>query len=374
MSILNWQNIHFAEPEKLQLLYVAAALFFVTVVAWLIKLFLRPKRTHGSRYPFLGTMKFWLSLSVALSLSILAYALPFSSKGHTAFSRGNVEVVFIVDYSASFFLKDTGQSRIDIAAREIVKSLSGGIIKEGDRAAILIFGKMVSPRLFLTRDLGALATEADKIGRPINLLNNDLFWGTAIATTLKRLNEVLDRQDMFAELHEESKNWRPKPKQNRIVIIFSDGDFFNYSGEEGGRERAELEKNNLETELQELKKRNIPVYSVGIGTRSGAGLIDILRDYKKGAEYDPVLEEELRDQVSRLNTANLDHIATITGGRSFFVENFRSDAGGFIRASVDKHRSTFVESAPGEEKEELWLYFLLVALLVFIAGMGITKF
>ncbi|MEK7121311.1 MAG: VWA domain-containing protein, partial [Patescibacteria group bacterium] len=237
MLLLNWQNLHFAEPEKLQLLYVAAALFFISLISWLIKLFLRPKRTHGSRYPFLGTMKFWFSLSVVLPLCILAYARPFLAEKRVVFTRGNAEIVFIVDYSASMFLKDTGWARIDIAAREIMKSLSGGVIKEGDRAAILIFGKMVSPRLFLTKDLSMLATEADKIGRPTILSGNDLFWGTAIATTFKRVREIMDRQDMFVELHKESKDWRPKPKHNRLVIIFSDGDFFNYGDEEGGKER-----------------------------------------------------------------------------------------------------------------------------------------
>ena len=117
MLLLNWQNLHFAEPEKLQLLYVAAALFFISLISWLIKLFLRPKRTHGSRYPFLGTMKFWFSLSVVLPLCILAYARPFLAEKRVVFTRGNAEIVFIFDYSASIFLKDTGWAWIYIAAR-----------------------------------------------------------------------------------------------------------------------------------------------------------------------------------------------------------------------------------------------------------------
>jgi len=370
---LDWQNLYFSEPEKLQLLYVAAALFFTSVIVLLVKLYLRPKRTHGSKYPFLGTMKFWFSLPVVLSLCILAYAWPFLIKGRVVFSRGNAEVIFIVDYSASMFLKDTGWARIDIAAKEIMRSLSGGIIKEGDRASILIFGKMVSPTLFLTKDLGILATEIDKIGRPNTLLNNDLFWGTAIATTFKRAQEIMDRQDMFAEIRKESENWHPKPKQNRLIIILSDGDFFNHYNEDE-REFVALEKKNLIAELQGLKKRNIPVYSIGIGTRSGGRLTDILKDYKKVTEYDPALLEELKDQVSRLNMANLNYLASVTGGKSFAIENFRSDAGVFIKTSIDRHRSVSVEPVSGNDKEDLWQYFLLVALAVFITGMGITKF
>lgn len=374
MSFLDWQNIHFLEPEKLQLLYVAAALFFISLAFWVLKFFLRPKRSHGSRYPFLGKMKFWLALSVTLSALIVAYARPFIPRGRVIVSRGSAEVVFVVDYSASMFLRDTGWPRIDIAANEITKSISGSILREGDRASILIFGKMVSPMLPLTRDLGSLATEADKIGRPISLLSSDLFWGTAIATTFKRVHEILDRQDMIAEFHKESENFRPRPRQNRLVILLSDGDFFNYIGDEDSREIIESEKKNLGLELQELKKRNIPVYSVGIGTGSGARLTDILDGYQPGTEYDPKLKEELTGQVSRLNMSNLDYISMITGGRTFSVNDFRIDAGGFIRASVDRHRSVSVENIPGEEREELWLHFLLTGLVVFILGMAITKF
>ncbi|PIR41724.1 MAG: hypothetical protein COV30_02240 [Candidatus Yanofskybacteria bacterium CG10_big_fil_rev_8_21_14_0_10_37_15] len=374
MSFLNWQNIYFAEPEKLQLFYVAVILLLVSIFGWLLKFLMRPKITFSSKYPFIGTMKLWFSLSIVLSLCIFAYARPFLAKGQVVVKKGSAEIVFLIDYSSSMFLKDTGWARIDIAAREIKESLSGGTIKEGDRAAILVFGKLVSPRLFLTYDLEALANEADKIGRPANLMGSDLFWGSAVATTFKRVHEILDRQDMFVELHGESENWRPKSKENRLIIIFSDGDFFNYGDDELEKYYLDVEKQDLEIQLRELKKRNIPIYSVGIGSRSGAKLTDILKEYKPNYEYDFYLQEELKGQISRLNMANLEHLSSATGGKSFSMEDFRSDAGGFIRNSIDRHRSIFVEPVPGEKKEELWRYFLLGALTVFIVGMGITKF
>ena len=200
-----WNNLYFAEPDKLQLLWVVAAMFLSGIIVWLFKLYNRPARTYGSRYPFLGTIKFLFALMLTLFLCIVAYAQPFLAKGSVVIKRGSVEVAFIVDYSASMFLKDTGRARIDIAGREIMKTVSGEIIKEGDRAAIFIFGKIASPRIFLTRDLSNFANEADKIGRPDTLLYNDLYWGSAVGTTFQRVYQSLDRQDMIAEFHKESK-------------------------------------------------------------------------------------------------------------------------------------------------------------------------
>jgi len=313
-------------------------------------------------------------LSFVTVLCVIAYARPFLAKGKVITTRGGAEVVFVVDYSASMFLKDSGMARIDIVAREIKKTLSGGIIREGDRVAIIIFGKIVSPRIFLTRDLNIIATEADKIGRPINLLYNDLFWGTSVATAFKRVKEMLDRQDMFAEMHKESENWKPRPRQNRLVIFFSDGDFFNKGLDVIEKERVAIEKKNLEINLSDLKKRGVPVYAVGIGTRSNTQLLEILDDYKRGEEYSLELENELRFQFSRLNMDNMEYIASFTGARSFSIENFRHDASGFIKTSIEKHRSVFVQGVSGQEKQELWAVCLVGALMIFIFGLQITRF
>ncbi|MEK7076207.1 MAG: vWA domain-containing protein [Patescibacteria group bacterium] len=369
-----WNNLYFAEPDKLQLLWVVAAMFLSGIIVWLFKLYNRPARTYGSRYPFLGTIKFLFALMLTLFLCVVAYAQPFLAKGSVVIKRGSVEVAFIVDYSASMFLKDTGRARIDIAGREIMKTVSGEIIKEGDRAAIFIFGKIASPRIFLTRDLSNFANEADKIGRPDTLLYNDLYWGSAVGTTFQRVYQSLDRQDMIAEFHKESKDWLFRPRRDRLVIFLSDGDFFNYGDDEGAKVRAELEIKSLNEALLEFRKRGLLVYSVGIGTQLGARLSDILKDYKKGGEYDPKIEKELEGQFSRLNISNLNFLAMATGGQAFTIEHSSGDANGFIKSAIDRHRSVTIEPVVEQDKQELWLFVLLGALVVFLIGLVITKF
>ena len=367
-------EIHFLRPDKLQLLWMVAALFFLGISVWALKRRLRSPKTSGSTYPFLGTMKFWFALMLTLALCVVAWARPFLEKGRVAIKQGNAEIVFVVDCSASMLLKDTGLARVDIAEREITKALASGIIKKGDRTAIFIFGKILSPRIFLTRDLDSFANEVGKIGRPKALIGNDLYWGSAIGSALRRTFEALDRQDMVVEFGKESESWRPKKRSDRLVIFLSDGDFFNYSNDGQAKLKSGLEKENLKWSLQEFRKRGLVIYSLGIGTRSGAPLVDILKDYKVDQEYDRSLETELKKQFSRLNSENLSYLASATGGLTFTLEHSSGDAGRFIKTVIDRHRSTYIEPIVQQERQELWLYVLLTAVAVFIIGTLFTKF
>lgn len=366
-------EINFLEPEKLQLLWLVAVLFLFGIFIWVLKLRFRPPRTSGSRYPFLGKMKFWFALTVSLALCVVAWARPFLEKGTVSIKRGNAEIVFVVDYSASMFLKDTGWARVDIAGREIAKVLSNGVIRKGDRTAVFVFGKIFSPRIFLTRDTDLFSSEIGKIGRPKVLRSNDLYWGSAIGASLRRTFEALDRQDMVAEFGKESDGWRPKNRRDRLIIFLSDGDFFNYGSDEEARLRAGLERENLNGSLREFKKRGLVIYSLGIGTQAGAPLTDILKDYKKDG-YDQNIETDLKGQFSRLNLTNLNYLAAVTGGKTFAIEHMSGDASGFIKTAIDRHRSTFIEPILEQERQELWLYALLSALAVFVLGLLFTKF
>ena len=365
-------KIDFLEPVRLEFLWIVAVIFLAWLVLWLLKLYRRPDRTAGSRYPFLGAMKFWLALTFVLFLSVLAWARPFLPKNKVSVKRGAAEVIFVVDFSASMFLKDTGWARVDIAGKEITQAVLSGAIRKGDRAALLVFGKIFSPRIPLTRDLDAFANEAAKIGRPYDILVGDLYWGTAISSAFERTYELLDRQDMFIEFGKESPDWKPKFRNDRLVILLSDGDFFNYGKDDTDADlKTEIELENLKRVLQEFKKRGLVVYAVGIGTRQGAPLTSILKDYELQWSW---LQDELKAQTSRLNLPNLERLARTTGGSVFALEHTGVDANRFNKSVIDKHRSTFIEPTMEEEKQELWFYFVLTALALFVVGMVMTKF
>ena len=94
-------------------------------------------------------------------------------------------------------------------------------------------------------------------------------------------------------------------------------------------------------------------------------MIDILRDYKKGQDYDDAVESDLKEQgVTRLDTATLNLLSSQTGGSVTTVENSSGSAEGFLRTVVDFNRGLFAGITSEPEKRELWREFLYTALLV----------
>lgn len=366
LSLLN--NIRFAEPVRLQLLTVALALFIFNFIAWLVWLYRRPQRTYGSRYRLFGGFLAWSFLIAALALLIAAWARPFIRAGNLIVKRGNIEVIFIVDYSSSMLLKDTGLARIDIASRELMKLPAFEILRDGDRAALFVLGLKGVRYLPLTNDLSNFVGEVSKLGLPTTLLGSNIHWGSDVGGTLERVYTSLDRQDAFPEFKgkDPPKGWRPEIKQNRLVVFLGDGDYFNYNDEKEAKFEVD-DKKYFEAGLNEFRKRGLKIYPVGIGTQTGGKVIDILKDYKVGLEYDPKLEEDLKGQESRLNVYNLEYMRNATGaGNIFLMENTSADASGFLKTVIDGHRNISIEPGVNQEKEELWLYFTLAA-LVFIA-------
>ncbi len=369
-----WNDLHFAEPERLYLFSLAVLLLISCFIIWVFRLYRRPEETVGSKYPLIGSIKLWFFMTAALAILIAAWAEPYSDRAGVTIKRGNAEIMFVLDVSSSMFLKDVGMARIDVATREIQKLLSLKILRNEDRAGLIVFGKAAIRRVHLTSDLNnRFAGEVSKIGRPKNLFSNSMLWGSDIVSALKQTSESLDSQDMFAELGEDpsnmaTKNWQPKKRSNRLVFLFSDGDYSlnraDYNKDEEYTNDVGLFKKGLNDALSEFKKRGLVIYPVGIGRPEGEKLVDILNDYKHN-EYDGSLPHDLEGKVSRLDEENLDYLGISTGGKKFIMTASGADASDFMRRVIDSHRSTTVEPSSSDERQELWVYFLFVALAIF---------
>lgn len=381
--ITSLKNVRFEEPVKLQLLAAVLALFVINVFSWLLWLYRRPQKTFGSKYRLFGVYKLWFLLTAVLAILICAWAMPYVTQGNLVVKRGKVDVVFIVDSSASSLLQDTGLARIEIASREISKLTAHKILREGDSAALFLLGLGGIRLLPMTSDLDSFSSEVSKIGIPSDLYSSGVYWDSNLGSTLKKVYTSLDRQDMFAEFkRKEPKNWVPKVRDNRIVVLLSDGDFFNYGDKrkedipnKSPSKFEEEDRKFVARQIKEFKNRGLKIYPIGIGTRTGAPIISILENYKRIDEYDPVLEKDLEGQYSRLNASNLDYLRSATGAeRLFLMESSNADASDFLRTVIDSHRSTTIESGMSLDREELWMHFVVAALgLLLLAGI-ITRF
>ena len=349
-------SVYFANPEYLVFLPFAGVGLVLGVLAYYIKLRTRPAKTYGSSYPLIGTIRLWVFALVALTMMILASARPYFIYGATSFKRGNVDVPVALDVSASMWVKDVRPSRLELAVREIVNLYAEDILREGDRVALFVFGGTTVRKVHLSPNSERFLQEVGKIRPPATLTGDAFPWETDMASAFEHVYQSLDSQDRFMAGGED---WQPTRRSDRLVLVFSDGDYAA-DGEQMRR---------LDQAMSEFQRRGLKIYPIGIGTKTGVDLRDVLLDYKKGLDYDDALEGELEGIRTQLDTDMLSFLEQRSGGRTFILDNEELNATNFLKGVVSAHRSISFDLVADENKQEIWQYVLGLALLMFAAAI-----
>jgi hypothetical protein len=352
------RNVVFEAPEYLFVLPVVAALFLLWLVVYVVRLRSRPIRTHGSSYPVLGHIKFWFLMTGVLALAAVAAARPFFAYGTSSFQRGTVDVAIAVDASASMWLEDvTGRSRLEIATREILGLHGQNILNPRDRVALYVFGSTAVRKAHLSNDLDRFIESVGRLRQPPTLTGDVFPWSSDIASALEHVYQSIDNQD---RLEAGENDWNPSRRSDRLLLLFTDGDF--------SVEPDQLAR--LEQALAECRRRGLSIYPIGIGSRPGRELTDVLRDYQRGRDYDDLLAAELKqEERSRLVTEWLTLMEQRTGGRTFVIENASTTATEFMRNAVESHRNISFQLVREESRQEIWKYVLALALALFIVAV-----
>ena len=350
-------SVEFGNPEYLMIVPVAALILVFGLVVFGLRLAFRPAKTHGSSYPFVGPIKFWFLAVFGLMLVAAAAARPFWVDATSTFKRGDVDVAIAIDVSASMWVKDLeGLSRLDVAVREATNLYSQDILTAGDRVALFVFGTTAVRKVHLSSDADRFI---DQIGRvtPPQTLSGDAFpWDSDITAAFEHIYSSIDNQDRF-EADEE--DWIPERRSDRLVILFTDGDFT------GDREQL----GRLDNALAEFQRRGLVVYPIGVGSTVGADLDRVLLDYVPGVDYDETLMSELDGIHTRLSTEGLLMLEQRTGGRSFVIDSSGISAGPFLRRAVNDHRSITFQLVPGDDRQEVWQWVLALAVLTFVVAI-----
>jgi hypothetical protein len=350
-------SVEFANPEYLMVLPIAGLILLFGCVVFGLRMALRPAWTHGSRYPFFGHIKFWFSLVLTLSLVSMAAARPFWVYGASSFKRGDVDVAVAIDGSASMWVKDLGSmSRLDVAIREVMNLYTQEILTPGDRVALFVFGTTAVRKAHLSSDAERFIDQVGRVSPPSTLTGDAFPWDSDIASAFEHIFSSIDNQDRFES---GAEDWVPEQRSDRVVLLFTDGDFL------GSRDQMA----RLDTALSELQRRGLTVYSVGIGSRTGTNLDDVLRSYVRGVDYDESLAADLDQIRTRLDTDGLGMLEQRTGGRSFVIESAGVSATPFLRSAVNSHRSISFQLVPAEDKQEIWQWVLAFAVVVFVLAV-----
>ena len=349
-------SVEFANPEYLAIVPIAGLLLVFGLLIFALRLQLRPARTEGSSYPLFGHIKFWFLAIGALALIAVAAARPFWVYGGSSFKRGDVDVVVAIDASASMWVRDLGPSRLDLAVRETLNLYTQDILTPGDRTAVFVWGTTALRRVHMSSNAERFIEEVGRIGPPSTLSGDAFPWDSDVATAFESIYLSLDNQDRF-ESGDES--WTPEERSDRLVLLFTDGDFLT-DAEQVSR---------LDVALGEFLRRGLAIYPVAIGSRTGVNVDTVLTDYVKGVDYDETLEADLEGQRTRLGLDSVGMLEQRTGGRAFIVDSPQISSGTFLRNVVDSHRSISFQLIPAEDKQEVWQWVVMLAILVFAAAL-----
>ena len=350
------ETVEFQNPEYLTLVPIAGLLMLFGALVFLLRLRLRPARTEGSSYPWIGHIKFWFIATLALAILGVAAARPFWVYGASSFKRGDVDVAVVIDASASMWVQDLGPSRLELAVREALGLYTQDILTPGDRVALFVFGTTALRQVHLSSNAERFVEQVGQI-QPPDVLSGDAFpWDSDIATAFEHVYQSLDNQDRFDSGDED---WQPEERDDRVALLFTDGDF-----------AADAEQvARLDEALVEFRRRGLAIYPVVIGSRTGADLDIVLQDFVRGVDYDQTLEADLEGIRTRLNPEGVAMFDARSGGGSFILDNANLSSGSFLRNSIDDHRAITFQLIPAEDKQEVWQWVVLFAILVIVAAM-----
>lgn len=329
--------VRFGQPAALWLLAGPAAL----LATWVWQCARRRadvRRVLGGRavpvrerVTYFGGLLFWLCLVAATALTVVAMARPqlVTARLRTA----GIDLVVLQDGSASMRVTDVTDNRWRRSVaflRVLAEHLRWG----EDRVALAVFARIATPQVRLTKDPNTFFFFLDHLKESPFRVEDDSSWDTNIEQGLAWGMKLIERDEKF----------RGSPSPNaKAFLLLSDGQAWSGAAE---------------TAINAARRRNIPVYVVGVGTTAG-GIIP---------EPAPTTPGPVRPAVfSSLDRASLATIATAGGGRYLELDRERDTdiALGVVEAARRRAGSRGVT----EELDDIYPECLAAAGLCLLAGV-----
>jgi Ca-activated chloride channel family protein len=293
-----------------QLFFSLFILFILFYLGYLIRIYFLAKAT-GSRFnPVL--YKFFLRCTY-FSLLLISLSGPFFGSATISIPNTGKKLFILTDLSRSMKATDIQPSRFEKMKSEVKQLLK----KIGNtRSGIIIFSSEAYLHAPLTSDKEALNIYTE-------VLSSDLIEapGTNFAAPLSLALQKL----------EEDKAAEPS-----AIVLFSDGEDFSEEAQKV---------------TEEVRAKNIKIFTVGIGTEEGA-------EIEKG-------------KTSHLNRKNLEAIAKETEGEYFEISDTKTEMPELIKA-INNLSEEKVTLQKMEARVNKYFYFLFLALILMALDVIIT--
>jgi Ca-activated chloride channel homolog len=236
--------------------------------------------------------------------------------------REGVDVVLVLDTSASMATPDVAPSRFFLARQSLLQLIAR---LEGDRFALVAFEGEAYPLVPLTLDADALGLFLETVEPGIVPAP-----GTSLGVGLaKGLDAFVDKE-----------------RRNKVLVLVSDGE--DLEGE-------------VDEAIRRAKEAGVIVHTVGVGTEGGQPVPDVDAE---GRVVGYKRDESGGAVVSRLNMATLDAIARGTGGKAFRVTPADTSLSGLASAIEGMEQKTLAREYSYRRKERFQ-----VPLAIGLAGL-----
>ena len=257
----------------------------------------------------------WLLFSIALA----GPRTPLSQTDKEQFYGANI--MLVVDLSRSMKAMDIKPNRLRRAKIEIYEFLEKA---KDHRIGVTVFS--ARPHLFvpLTSDHAVLQTYIESLDK----LSFPTMGSNPVDAILFAQNEL--------------KNI----KGNSAIVLLSDGDFSEVSNEQ----------------IKQLKKENIPLYILGIGTPEGEAV-----PLKDGTW----LKNEQQYVVSKMNVGILEYLAAQLNGMYSPLYDDNSDWAKLYDQGIARHNTaTNIDGKQQILWDEAFSWFLIPSIFLFIFSLG----
>lgn len=315
-------------PQYLWLLLLVPLFFGVQVVVNTLRL--NRIRRFGdvalvnALMPSYASAKVWLRLSlysVAFCFFVLALARPQRGVKLQEHQITGAEVIIALDVSNSMLAQDYSPNRLE-RAKLAIAQVSEKL--QGDRVGLIVFAGDAYVQIPLTSDYISARMFLNSISTNSVPLQGTAI-GSAIDLALRSFSEQSDK--------------------SRAIIVITDG---------------ENHEDDPVTVAQAAADMGVRVFTIGIGSKEGTFIPLPDGGY--------ITDEDGNNVMTRLDDATLQEIAAV--GNGLYVQSSTREFGlNPIIEEIQNMEDEVMTSVVYEEYEELYMYFLGVALLFFVIEM-----
>jgi Ca-activated chloride channel family protein len=267
-------------------------------------------------------------IMLALVSLIIAMADPQTGSRLEKVKRKGIDLMICLDVSNSMMAQDIKPNRLERAKQSIVRLIDN---LEGDRLGIIVFAGKAYTQLPITTDYAAAKMFTSSINTGIVPTQ-----GTAIAEAI-----------------ELAANGFGETKHNRAIVVITDGE---------DHEGSVLEQ------AEAAVKKNITIYSIGMGLPEGAPIPvfsgNIQTGYKKDRDGQTIM--------TKLDETLLQRLASM--GKGMYVRATTSETGlTKIFDDISKIEKSEIEEKQFSDYEDQFQYFVALALFLIILDLFVFE-